>query len=291
MRIAVLSDIHGNLPALRSVIDHVDAWEPDLVIVGGDIVNRGPESGACLEVVCERQETDGWRVLRGNHEEFVLDCARPEAQRQGPTYEMTRFAHFALEQVDGRAAFLRTLPDLVEWPAPDGTSLRVVHASMRSNRDGVYPATPDDVLRELIKPAPAVFATGHTHRALIRHIDQTLVVNTGSVGSPFDGDRRGAYGQFTWDEDSGWQGEVVRVQYDFSQIERAYDESGFLVEGGALAQLMLVELRRAGGLIFRWASRYEAAVLAGDMTLEQSVRAILSDDDVRPFTGLPGWEI
>jgi hypothetical protein len=54
---------------------------------------------------------------------------------------------------------------------------------------------------------------------------------------------------------------------------------------------MLVELRKAQGLIFRWASRYEQAVLQGDMTLEQSVRNILCDDDVRPFTGAPGWVV
>jgi hypothetical protein len=54
---------------------------------------------------------------------------------------------------------------------------------------------------------------------------------------------------------------------------------------------MLVELRKAHGLIFRWASRYEEAVATGAMTLEESVRAVLNDDDVRPFTGPPGWMI
>ena len=77
MRIAVLSDIHGNLPALRTVIADIDAWSPDLVVVGGDIVNRGPRSGECLDVLVERQWADGWRLLRGNHEDFVLDCADP----------------------------------------------------------------------------------------------------------------------------------------------------------------------------------------------------------------------
>jgi hypothetical protein len=82
---------------------------------------------------------------------------------------------------------------------------------------------------------------------------------------------------------------VVPLADDYRQIEVDYVRSGFLAQGGALAQLMLVELRKAQGLIFRWASRYEQAVLQGDMTLEQSVRNILCDDDVRPFTGAPGW--
>jgi predicted phosphodiesterase len=290
MRIAVLSDIHGNLPALRTVIADVDAWQPDLVVVGGDIVNRGPESGACFDVVYDRHKQDGWALLRGNHEEFVLDCANPDRPTSGPFYEMTRFAHFALEQINGRAPLLANLPDLFEWAAPDGSLLRVVHASMRSNRDGVYPATPDAVLREQIGTPPAVFVTGHTHRPLIRQIDRTLVVNIGSVGSPFDSDQRPSYGRFTWNA-GRWEADLVRLDYDFAQIEQAYVESGFLAQGGALAQLMLVELRKAHGLIFRWASRYEDAVATGAMTLEESVRAVLSDDDVRPFTGPPGWVI
>lgn len=290
MRIAVLSDIHGNLPALRVVLADIDRWSPDLVIVGGDIVNRGPQSGDCFELIYERHQTQNWRLLRGNHEDFVINSAAPDASRSGPTFEMTQFTHFALEQLRGRAGLLDTLPHLVEWRAPDDSLLRVVHASMRSNRDGVYPETPDDIVRQQIMPAPAVFVTGHTHRPLMRRVDGTLVVNIGAVGSPFDSDRRASYGRFMWDG-AGWLSEIVRLPYDYAAIEHAYVSSGFLREGGPMAQLMLVELRKAHGLVFRWASRYEAAVLSGAMTLEQSIRAVLADADVRPFTGPPGWVI
>jgi hypothetical protein len=54
---------------------------------------------------------------------------------------------------------------------------------------------------------------------------------------------------------------------------------------------MLIELRKARGLIFRWATRYQEAVMAGLMSLEESVRLILHDDDVLPFTGPPGWTV
>jgi predicted phosphodiesterase len=288
MKVAVLSDIHGNMPALQAVVGDIDAWSPDFVIVGGDVINRGPMSGECLELLLERQEARGWRVIRGNHEQMVLECGDPDKPVSGPGFEMTLFAHFALAQVAGQVDALRTLPDMIERSSAGGQLLRIVHASMYSNRDGIYPMTDDEDIRRKIAPAPAVFVTGHTHRPLLRHIDQTLVVNIGSVGSSFDGDRRAGYGRFVWDGGK-WASEVVRIEYDYRQIEVDYVRSGFLAEGGALAQLMLVELRKAQGLIFRWASRYEQAVLQGDMTLEQSVRNILCDDDVRPFTGAPGW--
>jgi hypothetical protein len=164
-----------------------------------------------------------------------------------------------------------------------------MHGSMRDNRDGVYPQTTDAELREQIAPAPKIFVTGHTHRPLTRQVDATTVVNIGSVGAPFDGNRQLSYGRFTWTTTRGWQSEVVRLPYDYERIEQDYTNSGFLDEGGPLAQLMLVELRRAGGLIYRWASRYEKAVLAGEIGLEESVREVLCDDDLRPFLGTPGW--
>lgn len=290
MKIAVLSDIHGNLPALKAVEQDIDSWGPDAVVVAGDIVNRGPLSRDCLDRMLARQQTDGWHLLRGNHEEFVLACADPDLPESGPTYEMTRFAHWALEQLDGQTTALERMADLYEWSAGEGQAFRVVHASMNSNRDGIYSLTSDSELREQIAPAPAVFVGGHTHRPLVRTVDETLVVNVGAVGSPFDGDRRASYGQFVWTGNE-WLGEVIRLAYDYEAIEQDYVSSGFLDEGGPMAQLMLVELRKAHGLIFRWASRYEAEVLAGRMTLEESVRGILRDEDVRPFTGPPGWTV
>ncbi len=187
------------------------------------------------------------------------------------------------------AGLLFGLPDVFERAAPNGDLLRIVHASMRNNRDGIYPLTTDEEMARQIAPAPRVFVTGHTHRPLTRTLNGTLVVNIGSVGASFDEDRRAAYGRFRWE--GQWAADVVRLPYDYTQIERDYAESGFLEEGGPLAQIMLVELRKARGLIFRWASRYQEAVMAGQMSLEESVRLVLCDDDVRPFTGPPGWTV
>ena len=138
-------------------------------------------------------------------------------------------------------------------------------------------------------PSPAVFVTGHTHQAFMRKVNHTLVVNAGSAGAPFDLDWRPSYGRFTWHEDSGWEAAIRRVVYDRHLIEEDYVRSGFLEEAGPLAQLMLVELRRARGLVFRWAERYEKAILDGEISIEESVKNILLEEDVRPFLGPPGW--
>lgn len=288
MKIAVISDIHGNLPALRAVIADVDAWRPDLVVVDGDIVNRGPRSAECLHLVKERHRQDGWQVVRGNHEDFVIACGRPDSPQNGPEYEIWQFAHWSFEQLDGDVDFLSRMPDEFSCLAPDGSEFRVLHASMRSNRDGIYASTPESQVAEQIAPEPAVFVTAHTHRPWQRRWRDTLLVNVGSVGSPFDRDTRASYGRFIWC-DGRWQADVVRLEYDRLQTERDYVASGFLEGAGPLAQLMLVELRSARGLIFRWADKYQDAVLAGEICMERTVRELLTSEELRPYLGYPGW--
>lgn len=289
MKIAVISDIHGNLPALETVTADIAQWQPDTVVVNGDIVNRGPRSRDCLEWVLERRAAAGWQVVRGNHEDYILECAAANGAVVGPEYEISQFAYWAYKQVTDYVPILTKLPESYSVFAPDGSEMRVRHGSMRDNRDGVYPETTDAELRVQIAPPPTIFVTGHTHRPLIRQIDETTVVNVGSVGASFDGDRQLSYGRFIWTAQNGWQSEIVRLPYDFARVEQDYKTSGFLAEAGPLAQLMLVELRRAGGLVYRWASRHQTAVLAGEISMEESVRAVLGDEDLRPFLGTPGW--
>lgn len=277
---------------MKTAVADIDAWRPDQVVVNGDIVNRGPRSDDCLAIILERHRREGWHLLRGNHEEYVMSCARPEAASSGPQHEIDRFAHWALDQLG--AACVATFADwdeLFSWTAPDGSEFRVTHAAMGNNRRGIFKRMKDQEIRRLIAPPPTVFVTSHTHEPLMRQVDDTQVVNIGAVGSPFDGDRRLCYGRFTWSQNHGWCSELRRLAYDFDQIERDYVESGFLVEAGPFTQLMLVELRRAGGLFFRWAKRYLEKTLAGEVALEETVREILLDEDLRPFLGSPGWEL
>jgi len=151
----------------------------------------------------------------------------------------------------------------------------VVHASMRGNRDNILPRTPDSTLREQIAPAPAVFAMGHTHVPLVRRIDDTLVVNAGAVGMPFDGDVRASYARLTW---SGvqWHAEIVRLEYDREQTARGFRESGFL-ESSVIGDLIFDEFMTARPRLANWITRYQPLVLAGEITPAESVRAFLAE--------------
>lgn len=277
MKLAVLADIHANLAALQAVLEDVDAWRPDVIVVAGDIVNRGPRPAECLHLVQERQRTAGWQVVLGNHEEYVLLHTRPDAPKEGPKLEIFRSSLWTLQRLNGEVEALQAMPFQQTLAAPDGSEVRIVHASMRGTRDGIFPATPDDVLRlQVGRPHAPLFIVGHTHVPLIRRLDGCLVVNVGAVGMPFDGDPRASYGRFTW-RGGEWQAEVVRVAYDRSQTEQDYLTTGFLEDGGALARLMLRELQLARSQLYQWALRFEEPVLAGQLTVSQSVERFLED--------------
>ncbi|GIK55960.1 MAG: metallophosphoesterase family protein [Chloroflexi bacterium] len=290
MKVAVISDIHGNLPALETAVADLDKWQPDVVVVDGDIVNRGPCSLACWQLIQARAQQDGWQIVKGNHEAYVLECAHPLNDPHGPSLQIRQYAQWTYDQLNGHIAALAALPDQYSITAPDGRELRAVHASMQDNRTGIYPETADADIEKLIAPPPAIFVTAHTHRPLMRQIGPTLVVNIGAVGAPFDEDKRLSYGRFTWTARHGWQSEIVRLAYNWQQTIRDYVTSGFLEQGGPLAQIMLVEHRKSRGLIYRWASRYESAVRQGELTLEESVHRVLQDEDLRPYLGPPGWD-
>jgi putative phosphoesterase len=275
MKLAILSDVHANLAALEAVIDDIDRWRPDQVIVGGDVINRGPRPRECLDLVLDRVRTQGWQCVLGNHEEYVLSHAAPDAVRSGPRFEIHRNSFWTYQQLQA------DLATLAAWPFQHdvqyaNSAVRVVHASMLGTRAGIYRETTDAELRQKIAPPPDVLIVGHTHKPLIRTLDQTLVVNVGAVGLPFDGDVRASYGQLAW-QAGNWQVEVKRVAYDRARADRDFEITGYLDQVGPLGYLIRDELQRAQSNLAEWAGAYEQAVLAGEITPAESVRRYFQD--------------
>jgi putative phosphoesterase len=282
MKIAVLSDIHGNYPALIAVSEHIQTWKPDNVFVAGDIVNRGPRSSDCFEFIEEKRQNCGWKVIRGNHEDYVIDHAgrkKPENERMVELYKPVRFT---VKQLNGNIPKLISLPENIREFTSFGHEIRIVHASMRHNRDGIYPETSDVELSEQIAPAPKVFITGHTHRPLVRSLDGTVVINAGSCGLPFDGDRRTGYVQITWRK-GRWQAEIARLRYDFYQAIKDFSDSGYFEDAGPLSLVNLLELESATSQLYHWSRRYSKAVLAGETTVSEAVEEFLNAPVRHPY--------
>ncbi|MCS6770474.1 MAG: metallophosphatase family protein [Kiritimatiellae bacterium] len=281
MRLAVLSDIHGNFIALRAVLDAIDRDNPDRVIIAGDVINRGPRSRECLACVLDRIERDCWLCIKGNHEDYVLMAAAQDPAMMQP-WQRAALAHtfWTADRVRDLLPTVAALPDQISLWGPDGSEVRFVHASMRGNREGLYHHMDEAALIERTSPPADVLVAGHTHIPFSRRVDGRLIVNAGAAGLPFDGDFRPSYAILEWTP-RGWTTHIRRITYDRAAAERDMVDSGFLDGGGPMARLILEELRSARPLLARWQRDFEPRVCAGLMTVEDSVDALLDSIGAR----------
>ncbi|KPF68730.1 hypothetical protein IP84_08865 [beta proteobacterium AAP99] len=189
MRLAILSDIHGNLPALEAVLAHLErAGDADLILNLGDILS-GPlwprETAAFLMA-------QGWPTIAGNHERQLLACA------QAPGGDSDQFAYE--QTTPEQRAWLAALPQQLQ-PHPH---VRMVHGSPRSDCEywletvvpgqGARAATAAEVHERAGPVSERVALCGHTHMPRSATLPGgTLVVNPGSVGLPAYDDEAGGY--------------------------------------------------------------------------------------------------
>jgi len=274
VKIAVLSDIHGNLPALEAVLEDIARWQPDEVIVNGDLVNRGPLSLDVFELL--QRERPAARFMRGNHENWLVRASSMAPDFDSPTYEIDRFAHLALKQLGKKIEEIALWEDYLDLTDLEGGSLHITHGSRKGDRHGISPETEGEELIERLGDPRDLFVGSHTHRAFRRLHNGNQVVNTGSVGQPFDHDERSAYVRLTF-LGGGWQVESVRVAYDRERAIKDFESSGFLDEGGALTRVIFREFVEARVHVGPWRRKYLAAVQAGKISVVDAVNRYLNE--------------
>ena len=270
-RFAVISDIHANAFALEAVIASLAQRDVERVYVGGDLVGRGPQGEAVVRRVCEL----GWPSVRGNHEDYLVDFHRrrvPDAWWEDPAWSASRWMaeELSAESFD----YLEALPFSLR-PCED-PRMMLVHGTPRSNREGVGSWTPGstlDAIVEGIEPG-GLLLVAHTHRALCLEHRGVTVVNTGSVGLPFDGDARAQYVIISpqQQENAPPQVEFVKVEYDREALLTHYKKSGFLREGGVTSAMLYKEIVYARPFLvpyLRWAE------LTGEELDEESIARFL----------------
>jgi len=289
MKVAVLADVHANLPALLAAAADLDDWKPDYVIVNGDLVNRGPRPAECLEFVLDKVAHSGWLLVRGNHEDYVILHAGPDAPRSSAARQVHQASYWTYCQLDKKVRPLTDMPAAQWLTDPGGGQVCFTHGSLLGRRDGIYPETSKAQLRAKIglngRPNAgaerlAGFVVGHTHRALVRQLDQALVVNAGSVGLPFDHDRRLCYARLTW-QASQWRAEIVRLEYDYPQAIQDFYTTGYLDQGGPLVDLVLKELLEARSHLYNWAVQYQDLALHGQISVRAAVDRYLDASGAR----------
>lgn len=238
IRMAVIADIHGNMPALEAVIDDLEHQSVDEVLVAGDLVGRGPQGSRVVKRIREL----GWPTIAGNHEEYLLGFRRGEIPERWKTAEEWAAGRWMAAELDeDDATHLESLPFSLERPG-----LKVVHGTPTTNRDGIGPWTRDAELQSHLQHVEErVLVCAHIHRPMIRELAGVLVVNVGAVGLPFNRDHRAQYAIFSSGGEYGWDVELRQVPYDLTRIFEICESTGFLAEGGVTARLLRMELEFA----------------------------------------------
>jgi putative phosphoesterase len=178
LRIAVVSDIHGNLPALEAVLEDIESRSVDQIWCGGDIAWGGPWAVECIE----RVRSAGWPSVKGNTDVWIAGDPQGVDDPERRDFFEKIAADHAISSED--AAWLLNLP----LGHRSAGSILLVHGTPQSPFEGPMPDAPASEFLPYQDQAACVIY-GHVHQAFVRRLtDGAFVCNTGSVGLPKDGD-------------------------------------------------------------------------------------------------------
>lgn len=193
MKIAVLSDIHGNMQALERVLEDIKANDCDKVFCLGDLAMAGPEPQKVIDFVKKQPD---WTVIQGNTDKMIADFTPEILKNTEKAFPV--MGHALADDVlflsDDAKNFLKNLPPQKELNV-DGVKVLLVHGSPRRNNEDILPDMPLEKVEEIIESTDAdLIFCGHTHvPAGYQTTKKQTVVNVGSVGRPMTSDAKSCY--------------------------------------------------------------------------------------------------
>lgn len=240
MKIAVISDIHGNMQALDAVLSDIKKENCSKIFCLGDIAMAGPEPAKTIQKIIELQESEDFEIIQGNTDEMIANC---DNQMIHLLEENNPIMAHALENdvfviPEELKNFLRNLPKQKELEI-EGTKILLVHGSPRKNNENIFPDLKIEEVENMISGTDAdIIFCGHTHMPCGYQTNtKQTVVNTGSVGRPFSEEPKSCYAVL---EINNKEFSVKHnfVDYDYKTAAAILKERGF--EGSdKLAQMLI----------------------------------------------------
>jgi predicted phosphodiesterase len=238
-RLAVLADIHSNLPALEAVLDDLASFTVDRIIVAGDVVNWG----AFSRQVMERLADLNCAIIRGNNELYLTDW---HTSRSPQSWEIFTLPPYTLAQLGSHwTNVISTWPDTLSLRFRDAPAIRVVHGTPRSPFEPILPTSTDaEVETMLADVQESTLIAAHSHLALDRQVNQWHVLNPGTVGNPLDGNMTASY-MLLESHANGWQATHRRVAFDSQRVLDEFERTGFVEQCGVTGHLVVQEYKSA----------------------------------------------
>ncbi len=231
MKLALISDTHGNLSALEAALADIEQLGADRVVCLGDVASFGPQPQETLR----RVQALGCPVVLGNTDAYLLkprtlqDIAKPKADTP-LTLDIESWCAERLDDSD--RDFIRTFQETVRLEL-GGLDILCFHASPRNYNDIITANTPDGELATYLETRAPLMFGGHTHTQLLRRFQDTTFINPGSIGLPHeilvDGTARNpARAEYALLEVVRGQPSVTfrRVPYDLGPLLEAVEASG-----------------------------------------------------------------
>jgi len=219
MKIFIISDIHANSYALESALNRDSNY--DYLIFVGDSVDYGPNPREVVDWLKNNADV----LVMGNHDNAVawnMDCGCGEKTHELSVYTREEISLKLLDE--DQIKFLRELP-LKRMIEVDGVKFYIVHGSPRNPLyDYVYPSLPNNELTRLLFEKTSVgdlrkinvdfLILGHTHIPMIKVVNETRIINPGSVGQPRDGIPRASFGILDTETK---EFKIIRVKYSLEK--------------------------------------------------------------------------
>ncbi|GLC30580.1 metallophosphoesterase family protein [Clostridium omnivorum] len=194
MKVAVLSDIHGNAVALNYTIEDLKSLGISKIVILGDVVMKGPMPSESLEILRNSDlEIVAW--VKGNTDlwfEEITDNFIPSTKREKELYTYYKYAKDNLEE--DQLLFIKELP-LECSITLNGVKILCVHGTPQSIVEAIDSSVSEEEMKRAVKGVKEqVILSGHSHTSFIGEVDNKKIFNVGSVGNSLDGDDRISYG-------------------------------------------------------------------------------------------------
>lgn len=215
-RLALISDVHANLPALEAVLAELEKESISRIIHAGDVVDYSPFPN---EVIALFQKHD-IKSIQGNHDRAALDWDTTRWNQYAvytSNWSRQNLSESSLHYLEGLKKSKRL--------KVTGIQIAVHHGS---------PFDPDKYIREeiadssLLEKAKArILVLGHTHKPFVANLKEGTIVNPGSVGQPRDGNWKASYAILAIDDDGEYDIQLRRVEYDLKKAQAACRKADF----------------------------------------------------------------